>query len=278
MRQSMKFEIRNSKFILRSAYSAEAAAKAGTTENGFEIPPIGRRLGGFTLIELSVTALISMILVLAVGIVLVSGQRAWQWTYNSANKKIKQDAEAVMITFGNVGRKSNQPKRAFSSGESPLYHVAGSYFTPAYPAGLDPVVFGDAVEFRYWVVGLDKEGSTPHNDQLMKEGNRATAYALFYLEDGKLKVDYDSCTCTNGVCVGAVPLGGGSKNTTPDTRTVVLAENVTTDIKGAFSQTTSGGKGEGSIRINITITDPEDGERIKVMTATLMRTEWPTQK
>jgi hypothetical protein len=230
------------------------------------------RFTGFTLIELAVTTLISLILVLAVGIVVVGGQRAWQCTYNTANKKIKQDAETVMITFGNVGRKSNQPKCAFSGGESPLYHVSSSNFTPAVPAGLDPVVFGDAVEFRYWDVGLD----TTDSHRLMDNAKRATAYALFYIEHNytkdvnELKVDY-----------GPYPPGAvsskGVKNT-PD-RTEVLAgypSNVTPGTKGAFSYTTSGGVGEGSIRINITITDPVDKESIKVMTATLMRTEWPT--
>jgi len=58
--------------------------------------------------------------------------------------------------------------------------------------------------------------------------------------------------------------------------TTVLAENVTTDPDtDAFSHTVLNGKGQGAVRINITLTDPADGETIKVMTATLMRNMWP---
>ncbi len=271
MRQSMKF-------ILRS-----------TTENGFkiqnskfEIPPIGRRgftrhtSGGFTLVELTVTMVVSLILILTVGVVLVGGQRAWQWAYETANKKIKQDAEAVMLVFGNMGRKSNRLAFNYPVGESPIYNVTGNVFTPVQPTGSgEEVVFGDAVEFRYWDVELDKNDT----HDLMEVWKKATAYALFYLEDNKLKVDYGPCNCTLAGCVGAVSLGGGTKNTPTMTR--VLAENVTADDgSGAFSQTTISGSMPnrdrwGSIRINITITDPNDGETIKVMTATLMRNLWP---
>jgi hypothetical protein len=234
------------------------------------IPPLRQRRG-FTLVELAVTAVLSVILILTVGIVLIGGQHAWQCKYNIANKKIKQDAEAVMLVFGSVGRKSNRRAFDYSSSpspvyDSPIYDVIGSVFTPAAKPGISsPVVFGDAVEFRYWDVELDSKDT----HDLMDVGKKATAYALFYIEKGKLKVDYGPYP------PGAVPLGGGSKNR-PD-RTVVLAENVTTDgEKGAFSYTDDGTiDRRAAVRINIIITDPEDGEQIKVMTATLMRNEWP---
>ncbi len=222
-------------------------------------PPL-RQGRGFTLIELTVTMVLVLILLLTVGAVVTSGHRAWQLTYNSANKKIKRDAEAVMLVFGSVGRKSNKLDYV-------IYDIQGGSFTPAKAEGLNPVVFGDAVEFRYWDVELDSEDT----HDLMNVEKTATVYALFYLEDGKLKVDYGPYD--SAANMGAVPAGGGLKNT-PD-RTRVIADNVTTDEKGAFSHTTSGGTGQGSVRINITITDPEDGETIKVMTATFMRNEWP---
>jgi type II secretory pathway pseudopilin PulG len=215
-------------------------------------------LTGFTLVELTVTMVISLILILAVGIVIVGGQRAWQWTYNTAQKKIKQDAEAVMITFGNVGRKSNRLNYV-------IYNISGSTFTPALPVGMgEEVVYGDAVEFRYWDVELDLDDTY----DLMNDNKTATAYALFYLDGDQLKIDYGSYP------PGAVPSGGGVRNNAGISK--VLAENVTTDSPdGAFSHTTESKVGQGSVRINITITDPKDGETINVMTATLMRNIWP---
>ena len=73
-----------------------------------------------------------------------------------------------------------------------------------------------------------------------------------------------------------VPCRAVAAAKTPPTTTTVLAENVSTDPGiGAFSHTTLNGVGEGSVRINITLTDPEDNESIKVMTATFMRNIWP---
>jgi len=62
------------------------------------------------------------------------------------------------------------------------------------------------------------------------------------------------------------------------TTEVLLAEHVSVDkdsTAGAFSHTTVGGTGQGSVRINIVLTDPTDNETIRVMTATLMRNIWP---
>jgi hypothetical protein len=124
------------------------------------------------------------------------------------------------------------------------------------------------VEFRYWDVELDKADS--HG--LLDATKTATAYAFFYLDDGQLKVDYGPYP------PGAVPDGGGSKNSSGIITKVLLAENVSTDKDsgvGAFSHTTVGGTGQGSVRINIVLTDPEDNESIRVATATLMRNIWP---
>ena len=215
---------------------------------------------GVTIIELVITMAISTMLISVVGILLVSGQRAWNRTYNSAHKQIKEDAQDVMITFSSIGRKSNRI-------DYTIYDITGSTFTPAVPQTSDPeeVVSGDAVEFRYWDVELDSEDS----HQLMDVTKTATAYALFYLDDDKLKVDYGPYP------PGAVPEGGGSKNSS-DIMTTTLAENVSTDPNiGAFSHTTLNGVGQGCVRINITLTDPEDGDSIRVMTATMLRNIWP---
>lgn len=218
---------------------------------------------GLTLIELIVAMTINFIVVLAVGALLVGGNRAWHHTYNSANKKLKQDALATTMAFGSIGRKANRLGYTIYKGDD-------SNFTPALPQTADPqeVVSGDAVEFRYWDVELDKTDS--HN--LMDVTKTATAYAFFYLDGDQLKVDYGPYP------PGAVPEGGGSKNTSGVITKVLLAEHVSVDkdsTAGAFSHTTVGGTGQGCVRINIVLTDPADNETIRVMTATLMRNIWP---
>ena len=218
---------------------------------------------GLTLIELTIAMTLNLIVILAVGVLLVGGTRAWQHTYNSANKKLKQDALATTIAFGSVGRKANRLGYT-------IYKKKGETFVPALPQTSDPqeVVSGDAVEFRYWDVGLDKADSY----NLMDVNKMATAYAFFYLDGGQLKVDYGPYP------PGAVPESGGSKNASGVITKVLLAEHVSIDkdsTAGAFSHTTIGGTGQGSVRINIILTDPADNETIRVMTATLMRNIWP---
>jgi hypothetical protein len=217
---------------------------------------------GVSLIELAITSAMSVMLISAVGILLVSSSRAWQNTYSSAHKKIRQDAMAVTVAFGAAGRKSNRL-------DYRIYNVIDGVFYPAAPETAEPrqVVSGDAVEFRYWDTELDQSDT----EDLMDVAKTATAYALFYIEGAKLKVDYGQYP------PGGVPEGGGKRNKT-GVETVILAENVSTDTDndiGAFSHTTLNGVGEGSVRINIVLTDPGDGETIRVMTATLMRNLWP---
>jgi len=217
---------------------------------------------GMTLIEITLAMALNSIVALAVGILLVGGNRGWQKIYNSANNKIKQDALATTVAFGSIGRRANRLSYK-------IYKVSGSTFLPALPQTEDPqnVVSGDAVEFRYWDVALDETDS----HDLMNSTKKATAYALFYIEDNKLKIDYGSYP------PGAVPDGGGARNTS-GVVTEVIAENVSMDEEseiGAFSHTTINGVGQGSVRININLKDPETGETVKIVTSTLMRNVWP---
>jgi hypothetical protein len=219
-----------------------------------------RSLHGFSLIEMIVTLTMALIVTLAAGVLLVAGNRVWYQTFHSVHKQIKQDAQAVMLTFGKVGRKSNRI-------DYRIYKKDGDFFTPVLPEKMDTVevVSGDAVEFRYWDVELDATDS--HN--LIDTSKTATAYALFYLDGDNLMVDYGPYP------PGGVPEGGGLRNTS-DIITSVLAENVSTDDTiGAFSHTVENGVGMGCVRINIILTDPDDGEQMKVMTATMMRNIWP---
>jgi hypothetical protein len=217
----------------------------------------GRRLGcGFTVLELCVSTAVSLVLVLTVAALLVGGNRAWRRTYDSASSKVKQDALDTMIAFGSIGRRSNR-----SSYE--VYKMSGDTLTPALRKTTQPqeVVFGDAVEFRYWDVPLSQE--------LMDPQKIATAYALFYLDGDELKVDY-------GPYPPGARTGSGSRNGSGVT-TKVLAENasVSPGSGGAFSRTWKDDRWQGSVRISVTLTGPVDKETISVITATLMRNTWP---
>jgi hypothetical protein len=213
------------------------------------------------LIELVITSIISVIIILSAGVLLVGGNRAWQKTYNSANKKMKLDADAITIAFGSMGRRANRLNYF-------IYKLNGGVFTPAAPqTANEEVVSGNAVEFRYWDVELDKTDS----HDLMDVAKMATAYALFYLDGDKMKVDYGPYP------PGAVPAGGGGRNTA-GVRTIVLAEDVSADPNSdasPFSHTTVSKVGQGSVRINCLLTDPDDGEIINVKTSTFLRNIWP---
>jgi len=222
---------------------------------------MGRRFGcGFTVLELCVSTAVSLVLVLTVAALLVAGNRAWRRTYDSASSKVKQDALEAMIAFGSIGRRANRSALA-----CPVYDMSGDTLTPAAlpetTSGV--VVFGDAVEFRYWDVPLSQD--------LMDPQKIATAYALFYLDGDELKVDYGPYLLS-----GAAPKGGGSRNTSGVT-TKVLAENVSVSpgSGGAFSRTWKDDRWQGSVRISVTLTGPVDKETVSVITATLMRNTWP---
>jgi hypothetical protein len=220
----------------------------------------GRRIGGFSLVEVMLSISLALIVILATGVLLVSGNHIWISTYVSSQKKIKQDAQRTMLTFGQIGRKSNRLNYR-------IYKVTGDTLTPAQPVSKTDieVVSGDAVEFRYWDVPLD----TTDSYGLLDPDKTATAYALFYLDGDVLKVDYGSYP------PGAASEGGGTRNTSGIT-TTVLAENVTKPDKiGAFSHTVNNNVGMGCVRIDVAITDPNDNESIKVMTASMMRNIWP---
>ena len=215
---------------------------------------------GFSLIELMIAMSISSILILVVGVLIVGGINAWRQTYDKAHRQTEEDATAVTMAFGRIGRMSNRSNYV-------IYNVAGATFTPAVSPtpSQETTVSGDAVEFRYWDVDLD--AGDPYG--LMDVTKKATAYALFYLDSGQLKVDYGPYP------PGGVPTGGGIRNTS-GVNTIVLARNVSTGPSlGAFSHTMLNGIGKGCVRINVILTDPDSGEQIRVATSVLMRNIWP---
>ena len=207
---------------------------------------------GFTLVELMLAAVLIIIPVITVSVLLVNGQNAWSNVYESTTAPIYADSQAAMIAFGQTGRKSN--RLSYS-----LYNVTSNTFTPAVPVTTNSkeVVTGDAVEFRYWDV-------TQPNKSLLDTSVAATAYALFYLDDKTLKVDRGSYPPAS--------VAGGSRRTGNGVHTEILAENVT---RLQFSHTTFNGVGQGAVRIDLELTNPEDGETVSVKTSTLMRNIWP---
>ncbi len=211
---------------------------------------------GFTLVELVVATAASIIVVLIVGLLIVSGQRSWTRAFNYVNSKSQLDSLATTITFGTFGRKSNRMDYA-------LYEISGGKFERLLPV-TDPeeVVTGQAVEFHYWDTDL--------NDDIMNTSITGTAYALFYLDGDKLMLD-----------LGPYPPGAvdasGNRLEGPFITTMTLAENVSAL---EFSHTTRNlaGDGKGCVRMSFTLNDPVGNPRspeTTVTAATLMRNTWP---
>jgi hypothetical protein len=222
--------------------------------------PLRRFPPGTTLIELMASMAAALILVMAVGVLLDGGARAWLSTYESAHGQVSEDAQALVTSFGSIGRRANR-------GSYVLYTLSSGTLTPVTPPAnqSEAVVFGNAIEFRYWDVPLD----TSDTHGLMDATKTATAYALYYLVGSQLKLDQGPYP------PGAAPAGGGVRNTTGVT-TIVLADNVSVDAGSApFSHSTVAGVGQGSVRLNVILTNPQDARTTRVMTTALMRNIWP---
>ncbi len=220
---------------------------------------------GITLVELVIAVVAGLIVILTAGLLLASGYRGWKKAYDYAYGDVQVNALETMVAFGKTGRMSNKSDYV-------MYKVTGSTFTgPVLPAPSNPeeVVFGDAVEFRYWDTDLSLLSESQQKD-IMKTDVTGTAYALFYVEGGVLKVDrgpYDPC---NGK-PGGVTSG---KRTTPPASTQILAKNVQFV---RFSHTTKDAKGDGQgcVRMELKLYDSSKDQAITVETATLMRNVWP---
>ncbi len=215
---------------------------------------------GVTLVELVITSTITLILIFAMGVLVDGAHRAWNRTYEYIHDDISQDVVKITTTLGSVGRRANRTNYQ-------IYRITNGLFTAVAgnPSRDREIVSGDAVEFRYWDVPLDASDS--HG--IMHTEVTATAYALFYVEGGQLKLDYGPYP------PGAIPPGGGRRNTAGVT-TQVLAENVSpcADIR-PFSHTLINGIGQGCIRLKVILTNPEDESTTTVMSAVMMRNIWP---
>jgi type II secretory pathway pseudopilin PulG len=208
---------------------------------------------GFTLIEIIIAMAMSLIVVLVVGILLVSGQRGWARTYSFANSKSQLNALTTTISFGTYGRKSNRM-------DYNIYEINGEHFARVLPENNpEEVVTGQAVEFHYWDTQLDSA--------IMNTSITGTAYALFYLEGNRLMLD-----------TGTYPPGGvdagGNRLDGLGVATIVLANNVSA-LEFSHTSRDMAGDGKGCVRMKMTITDPNDNTQTTVTAATLMRNVWP---
>ncbi|MBN2589342.1 MAG: hypothetical protein JXA96_05745 [Sedimentisphaerales bacterium] len=205
---------------------------------------------GITLVELLMGVIVSLIVLFTAALLLVSGHKGWASTYKYAYGNIQVNALETMIAFGKTGRMSNKS-------EYVLYNYDGSTFDgpvlPSDPTNPVEVVTGNAIEFRYWDEDL--------KDSFMDTDVTGNAFALFYVDDEVLKVDR-----------GKVDMSTGNK--LPASSTQILAENVQSL---EFSHTTNNAEGDGNgcIKMDLALYDPQEDRGIHVKTATLMRNVWP---
>lgn len=210
---------------------------------------------GITLVELVIAVVVGLIVILTAGLLLASGYRGWKKAYDYAYGDVQVNALETMLAFGKTGRMANKSDYV-------LYKKDYTKSMPTLPYIPDEVVFGEAVEFRYW--------NLPLQDSFMDTAITGNAYALFYVEGGVLKVD-------RGTYTPATPGGGGinasgKKKNAPGTQ--ILAKNVQS-VRFSHTTMNADGDGQGCIRMELKLYDSSKDEGITVKTATLMRNVWP---
>jgi hypothetical protein len=216
-----------------------------------------RTARGLTLTELVTVMAVTFIIVLIIGTLVSASQKQWARTYAYANTSIESDAVLTMVKYGTIGRKSNKSDYV-------VYTVVNGSYTRALPPAADPtsMVTGQAVEFRYW--GTDFDGT------MLDPTKTATAYAFYYLDGTNLKLDegpYDSTTH-----IGAVQ--NGNRLTGAQVKTMVLSTRVTS-LTFSHNTKNAAGDGDGSVRMEVTFTDPVSKDTLSIKSATLMRNVWP---
>jgi prepilin-type N-terminal cleavage/methylation domain-containing protein len=211
---------------------------------------------GFTLIEIIVAMAAGFIVMLTVAMLIQSGYQSWKQTYATTNCESQLDSIATTTSFGTIGRKSNK-------NDYYVYRVAGTTFTAPPVNLLDPdeILTGQAVEFRYW--------STDLEDDMLTPTSVADQYALFYLDNGQLKLDLG--TSTGGPTGGAINAAGLR---VASVNTVTLAKHVTSIIFSHTKQTPDG-RGLGCVRMKLIINDPADNKSNTIVAATYIRNIWP---
>lgn len=206
-----------------------------------------------TLVELVISVVITLIVILAVAVLLVSGQRGLSNMWDSVHSQARIDSDKFTIMFGAIGRKANKL-------EYNMYNVGSNgSFSPALPVdATDQVVIADAVEFIFWDESFNQANATT----LMNTTNKGDRYALFYPSGGNLVLDY-----------GIYPpsaISGSSKRAPGKTEIVV------NDIESVeFTHNTVASEGKGCIRATVVIEESDTNKRLEIKAATLIRNVWP---
>lgn len=215
---------------------------------------------GLTLIELMTAMVIGFIVMLPVAILVESGQKSWNKSYNAANCQSQLDSITSISTFGSFGRRANKK-------DYYVYSTAGTgsntTYTQVMPVGNpEQNLTGQAVEFRYWSTGLTAA--------MLSATSVTDSYALFYVDSNQLKVDF--FTSQDGTIAKAINVA--KHRVTTGVNTVILASYVTSV---AFTHTTKdmAGDGYGSVRMKLIINDPNDGQTKTFLAATCLRNTWP---
>lgn len=210
---------------------------------------------GLSQIELVVAMAIAFIVMLTTAILVQSGYRGWNQIYNNTNAESRLGALDTMTALGSIGRKSNKVDyRMYKKLSSGYYQRATPLANP------EEVVEGNAVEFRYWDGDLRADFMDPDVN--------ATTYALFYLDNGQLKINY-----------GPYPPGGideasGTIRSGTGITTTTLTKNISS-VKFSHTTKNMAGDGKGCVRMKLVITDPNTGLSKTTIAATLMRNVWP---
>ena len=208
---------------------------------------------GFSLVELIMAIAVATIVMMAVALLVYSGQKSWIRAFNATNSESRLGSLDSMIALGAVGRKSNKV-------DYRLYKLVAGQYQRALPiSNPEEPIIGQAIEFRYWDTALDAD--------LMDPTITATAYAIFYLENGALKMTYGPYPPSGIDAAGNIRSGA-------DIATVTLAENVSS-VQFGHTTRNMAGDGKGCVRMKLIITDPADGSSKTTLAATLMRNVWP---
>lgn len=219
-----------------------------------------RSAKGISLIELVTTMIIAVIPLSSVAVLIVGGQHSWGKTYNSANRKIKIDAENACTLFGSMARRSDSEYTALIDSRTGRRSISDNS-APNPNASL-----GQGIEFRYWAAASEKKTTKRVTGRLWSNRRNQSAaitsvsivpteYARFYLNrDNALAVDY-----------GPYPYDSWRRSVS---RTIVLAENVESlELQRSF-QTNAG---QPCVKMVLTMKDPDDGTIITMKTASLLR-------
>lgn len=195
---------------------------------------------GFTLVELMVTTLISLIVLSSVAIPLVNGHRLWNSSYKSAHKQIKIDAANAVKVFDATVRKAAR--------NDYFLNIASGGPRTMKPAPGKTVKSNKQVTVRYWDYGRNAMA------RIFRPSVKPTHYAHFVHDKiaKELKVEF------------------GELNPYSLNETRVLAQNVKECF---FMHIVSPDKpnGHGCLKMKLTLVDPQDGQTITVKTGALMR-------